>query len=469
MKAVEKQGTEKENVEKKKTGENFCYRKYSHFFAKPLKPNNIEEVLKKTQAFIKNEKVILITSGGTKVPIEKANVRNIQNFATGKRGALLCEYFLKRNKKVIFLYCKGSAVPFEHNLNCMLKLENVDLQGNQCVFNLNKEQHKCLFETIITYKRFSKNMLLIPYETVYEYGFYLLELCALLNQKIETQNKEHQTVEIITTNGNLFVQYISSLKNKINDVLLFFTRCDSFPDSISLQTESEKLLQQLFQFQKKYVQYFSKESSRILTFFNTVQRLLKRSVKDGTEIIKRHRKQVIAEIVALVDQIEKNEKEVNTEKQNYLSMENDKVNNKDIPGECVLSSHLVILCAAASDFYIPFSKMHDQKIQSDKELHLHLSIVPKFYKIINKYFSLLKLCIFKLECNQEELIKKSWKRLKYANLLIGNILEHRYHYVFIFQRKMTKQLTILTKPEIEPIEKKIVEYICKYFNSNSTS
>lgn len=468
MKTVDKQETEKGNAGKKKRGEKFCYRKYSHFFAKALKPDNIDEILKKTQAFIKNEKVILITSGGTKVPIEKANVRNIQNFSTGKRGALLCEYFLKINKKVIFLYCKDSAVPYEHNLHCMLKLENVDLQGNQFLLNVNKEQHKSLFESFINYKKYSKNLLLLPYETVYEYGFYLLELCALLNQKTETHNKEQRNVEIITTNSNKFSQYISSLKNKINDILLFFTRCDAFRDTVSLKSESEKLLQQLIYFQKKYVQCFSKESTRILTFFNTVQRLLKRSTIDGPEVIKQHRKQVISEIVALVYEVEKNEKESNTEKETCVSMENDKLKTKEVQIECVFPSHLVILCAAASDFYIPFSKMHDQKIQSDNELHLHLSIVPKFYKIINKYFSLLKLCIFKLECDQEELIEKSRKRLKYADLLISNILEHRYHYVIIFKRGMTKQLSILTKPEIEPIENRIAEYICKYFQSNST-
>ena len=36
---------------------------------------------------------VLITSGGTSVPIDP--VRSIENFSTGTRGARLAEYFLK--------------------------------------------------------------------------------------------------------------------------------------------------------------------------------------------------------------------------------------------------------------------------------------------------------------------------------------------------------------------------------------
>jgi phosphopantothenate-cysteine ligase len=35
--------------------------------------------------------VILITSGGTSVPLEKNSVRSIENFSTGMRGAISAE------------------------------------------------------------------------------------------------------------------------------------------------------------------------------------------------------------------------------------------------------------------------------------------------------------------------------------------------------------------------------------------
>lgn len=37
------------------------------------------------------ENTYLITSGGTSVPLEKNEVRSIENFSTGKRGSLLAE------------------------------------------------------------------------------------------------------------------------------------------------------------------------------------------------------------------------------------------------------------------------------------------------------------------------------------------------------------------------------------------
>jgi phosphopantothenate-cysteine ligase len=64
-----------------------------------------------------NSKIILITSGGTSIKLEKNTVRSIENFSTGKRGALCCEEFLNKGYYVIFLYRKNSLLPFFHNLN----------------------------------------------------------------------------------------------------------------------------------------------------------------------------------------------------------------------------------------------------------------------------------------------------------------------------------------------------------------
>jgi phosphopantothenate-cysteine ligase len=58
------------------------------------------------------EKVVLVTSGGTSVKLEKNTVRSIENFSTGKRGALCAEEFLKSGYKVIFLHRENSLLPF---------------------------------------------------------------------------------------------------------------------------------------------------------------------------------------------------------------------------------------------------------------------------------------------------------------------------------------------------------------------
>lgn len=56
--------------------------------------------------------VVLVTSGGTTVPLERNCVRFIDNFSKGTRGALSAEHFLEEGYAVIFLSRTGSTQPF---------------------------------------------------------------------------------------------------------------------------------------------------------------------------------------------------------------------------------------------------------------------------------------------------------------------------------------------------------------------
>lgn len=57
-------------------------------------------------------RIVLITSGGTTVPLEKSNVRFIDNFSAGTRGSTSAEYFLEQGYAVIFMYRQFSLQPF---------------------------------------------------------------------------------------------------------------------------------------------------------------------------------------------------------------------------------------------------------------------------------------------------------------------------------------------------------------------
>ena len=65
---------------------------------------NFKEVLDKH--------VVLVTSGGTSVKLEKNTVRSIENFSTGCRGARSAERFLMAGHPVIFFHRKDSLQPF---------------------------------------------------------------------------------------------------------------------------------------------------------------------------------------------------------------------------------------------------------------------------------------------------------------------------------------------------------------------
>lgn len=59
-------------------------------------------------------RVVLITSGGTKVPLEARAVRFLDNFSSGRRGAASAEVFLAAGYGVLFLYRARSAFPYAH-------------------------------------------------------------------------------------------------------------------------------------------------------------------------------------------------------------------------------------------------------------------------------------------------------------------------------------------------------------------
>ncbi|KAG9313606.1 phosphopantothenate-cysteine ligase [Chiua virens] len=60
-------------------------------------------------------KVVLVTSGGTTVPLELNVVRFLDNFSAGTRGATSAEYFLKQGYAVIFMHRQFSLQPFSRN------------------------------------------------------------------------------------------------------------------------------------------------------------------------------------------------------------------------------------------------------------------------------------------------------------------------------------------------------------------
>jgi phosphopantothenate-cysteine ligase len=76
---------------------------------------NVQEVIESFVWFHYHQHsrpIALVTSGGTAVDIEENTVRTIENFSTGRRGAISVEQFLKRGYAVIHLWRTGSVSPF---------------------------------------------------------------------------------------------------------------------------------------------------------------------------------------------------------------------------------------------------------------------------------------------------------------------------------------------------------------------
>ncbi|CAF1030699.1 unnamed protein product [Rotaria sp. Silwood1] len=107
--------------------------------------------------------IVLVTSGGTTVPLEKNTVRFIDNFSTGQRGAASVEYFLEKNYIVLFFYRLSSTLPYQRHI--------------KNIFNESQSNTNYYLDQ---YHKYRDSLLLIPFQTVTDYLNGLKQLCCLL-------------------------------------------------------------------------------------------------------------------------------------------------------------------------------------------------------------------------------------------------------------------------------------------------
>ncbi|KAF4564559.1 hypothetical protein EYR40_010725 [Pleurotus pulmonarius] len=90
------------------------------YFATQPPPASLEHDILGVREFVqqqlkKDRNVVLVTSGGTTVPLELNVVRFLDNFSAGTRGATSAEYFLKAGYAVIFMHRQFSLQPFSRH------------------------------------------------------------------------------------------------------------------------------------------------------------------------------------------------------------------------------------------------------------------------------------------------------------------------------------------------------------------
>ncbi|KAA0707665.1 Phosphopantothenate--cysteine ligase [Triplophysa tibetana] len=99
-------------------------------------PAHVEEVRRLMTEFAEQHgsagrRVVLITSGGTKVPLESRTVRFLDNFSSGRRGASSAEYFLDSGYAVIFLHRHRSLYPYSRLYTGVNVLDGLILQSDK--------------------------------------------------------------------------------------------------------------------------------------------------------------------------------------------------------------------------------------------------------------------------------------------------------------------------------------------------
>ncbi|CAH7677666.1 phosphopantothenate-cysteine ligase, partial [Phakopsora pachyrhizi] len=205
------------------------------YFNTQSPPSKLDETIDRVRRFVDHHvkarrRIVLITSGGTTVPLEHNVVRFLDNFSAGTRGSASAEYFLRTNRyAVIFLHRSHSLQPFlrhyshqthpflnlisfrsqqSHSINSQLDSSPSDdplfpilsSSSNQLVHQIDnsdgsvdspEEQVVISEDQLESLKAISKayhlvqsmNLILsIPFITVNEYLFYLRSIAKVLGE-----------------------------------------------------------------------------------------------------------------------------------------------------------------------------------------------------------------------------------------------------------------------------------------------
>ncbi len=156
----------------------------SSYFDGKAPPESLDSHIKLAKAFIgfhdgSDRNVVLVTSGGTTVPLENQTVRFIDNFSAGTRGATSAEYFLDAGYAVIFLHRQFSLLPYSrhysHSTNCFLDYMREGQKGEVVV---NPEYQEKMLGVLRKYNaaREENKLLLLPFTTITEYLWQLKDI-----------------------------------------------------------------------------------------------------------------------------------------------------------------------------------------------------------------------------------------------------------------------------------------------------
>lgn len=127
-------------------------------------------------------RLVLVTSGGTTVPLEAQTVRFIDNFSAGTRGATSAENFLANGYAVIFLHRQFSLLPYSrhysHNTRSFLDFMS-EKDGQVVVDDQHQDMMLRVLRQYAEVKRENK-LLILSYVTITEYLWNLREVAKLM-------------------------------------------------------------------------------------------------------------------------------------------------------------------------------------------------------------------------------------------------------------------------------------------------
>jgi phosphopantothenate-cysteine ligase len=159
----------------------------SHYFTQEPPPKELKANTTLAREFIGRHaeggrRVVLVTSGGTTVPLETQTVRYIDNFSAGTRGATSAEYFLAHGYAVIFLHRQFSLLPYSRHYshNTRSFLDYMEEQDGQVVVDAQHQDEMLRVLRQYTAVKREGRLLILSYVSITEYLWNLREVAKLM-------------------------------------------------------------------------------------------------------------------------------------------------------------------------------------------------------------------------------------------------------------------------------------------------
>ncbi|KAK9478588.1 DNA/pantothenate metabolism flavoprotein [Lipomyces japonicus] len=162
-----------------------------NYFDHNAPPEYLDGMTKQVQKFLdfhKHNRVVLVTSGGTTVPLENQTVRFIDNFSAGTRGATSAEYFLEQGYAVLFLHRQFSLLPYSrhysHSTHCFL--DYMDERDGSVVVDPKYQEEMLSVLRKYQAARTKNLLLLLPFTTINQY-LHTLRAISVIMQPLESR------------------------------------------------------------------------------------------------------------------------------------------------------------------------------------------------------------------------------------------------------------------------------------------
>ncbi|XP_050678056.1 phosphopantothenate--cysteine ligase [Leptidea sinapis] len=162
---------------------------WEEFFATHLPPTDFEDNRSLLKEFCdrhhqQGHKIVLVTSGGTTVPLEHNTVRFVDNFSAGRRGAASTEYFLEHGYAVIFMHRQKSLEPFARHFSGPKLLDMLEMHehGNNTTITVKQDSVFVLAPVLARYQAAlaAGAILHLAFTTVSDYFWLLRAACEVL-------------------------------------------------------------------------------------------------------------------------------------------------------------------------------------------------------------------------------------------------------------------------------------------------